>query len=201
MHWFLRIKWRAVGGLLLFAVFFRQPMQADTAEQEASAEIREALATYGEQHGFPSLHLQAADPVRVPSLPAGVTAKAIAVAQVQFDLVQQAWRVQLRCRAPQRCLPFVAFVPASAALASHTTRFQSRGECCLPTASAPTSAVVRPGETVRLITEAPGMRLSQPALCLDRGAVGDQVRVRARSRRHWGSAVVLGPGTVRALRD
>jgi len=202
---FSRLKARVVAGTLLAwaaVATLAQPMPGAVTEAQARSEIRQALAAYG-QAGFGSFRLPSADQLRVPWWPPAISAKTLGVAQVQMDPVQQAWRIQLRCLPPQRCLPFVVYVPGTAPQGAlwAASRARSFGQMRQAPAPLGVETVVRAGQTVRLVTDEPGMRLIQPALCLDRGAVGERVRVRPRSRRRWACAVVLGPGLVRAIQD
>ncbi|MDX2276253.1 MAG: flagellar basal body P-ring formation chaperone FlgA [Hyphomonadaceae bacterium] len=59
-------------------------------------------------------------------------------------------------------------------------------------------AVIRRGETVALIFEAPGIQLSTSARALEDGAVGDNVRLVNIASNRTVSATVTGPGAARA---
>ena len=79
--------------------------------------------------------------------------------------------------------------PAARSLASHSR------------AASGTSAdeAVRPGQTVMLLWDQNGIRLQVPALCLDRGSLGSQIRARI---LHGGTvirAIVMNAGSLRAI--
>lgn len=57
---------------------------------------------------------------------------------------------------------------------------------------------VRPGQTVLLVWDAEGVRLMAPAVCLDRGGIGERVRARIRSSGRVLTAVVASAGELRA---
>jgi len=58
--------------------------------------------------------------------------------------------------------------------------------------------LVRPGETVTLLWDQDGIRLVVPAVCLDRGAQGQQVRARILRSGRIVPAVVVRAGSLRA---
>jgi hypothetical protein len=70
----------------------------------------------------------------------------------------------------------------------------------LPAASR-TSAdeAVRPGQTVMLLWDQGGIRLQVPALCLDRGAPGSEVRARILRSRTVVRATVVSAGSLRTI--
>ena len=62
-----------------------------------------------------------------------------------------------------------------------------------------TEGAVRPGQTVDLIWDQDGIRLVVPALCLDRGRVGSEVRARIRNGGVVVRAIVESASSVRAV--
>jgi hypothetical protein len=68
----------------------------------------------------------------------------------------------------------------------------------LPRRQTPAPAV-RPGELVRLLWDQDGIRSVVPVTCLDRGAVGDQVRVRVQPGGRIVTATVMEAGLLRAV--
>lgn len=66
-------------------------------------------------------------------------------------------------------------------------------------AAAVAAAVVRPGQTVILVWDQYGIRVQVPALCLDRGAPGSEVRARILPSGAVMRATVENAGSVRAI--
>jgi hypothetical protein len=120
----------------------------------------------------------------------------VEVIEVHWDAVQAALRFRLRCQPRSSCLPYFVYGRPTSPLPEGQ---QLRTVCARGTAvfghpnpaQAQTGFAVAGGTAVRLVTRTKGMRITQPAFCLDRGAVGEIVRVRLKSNGQILRAVVL----------
>ena len=112
-----------------------------------------------------------------------------------WDPAHRSWDVSARCIRSADCVPFLLRVPGSGALAERAlaSAAASKGE---PLALLE-KPVVRPGETVTLLWDQDGIRLTVPAVCLDAGAAGQRVRARIGSGGRTLPAIVLRAGMLR----
>ena len=111
-----------------------------------------------------------------------------------WDAARASWLISARCTHPGDCVPFLVRVqgidspkikpsPPSGAKAM-------RGAVQKP--------LVHSGEAVSLVWDQDGIRLTVPAICLDRGGAGDEVRARVERGGRVVRAVVLAEGRLRA---
>jgi hypothetical protein len=125
----------------------------------------------------------------VPRIPEGA---ALEVTKKSWDPATLSWNVFARCAAAE-CLPFVLHVRdpnhADAAPGVAETRAVTKKTLAQP--------LVRRGETVTLLWDQDGIRMTVPVVCLDPGEQGQ--RVRARVVHSGGSvrAVVVSAGLLR----
>jgi Chaperone for flagella basal body P-ring formation len=112
-----------------------------------------------------------------------------------------AWDVYARCLDPGDCVPFLVRVPArdfpaksaAAARMAAPLRFAKA-----PIAASHQTPLVRPGETVSLLWDQDGIRLVVPAVSLDAGRAGAEVRARVGRGGRTVRGIVVGPGKLRA---
>jgi hypothetical protein len=133
------------------------------------------------------------------------------------------WDVSARCANPTECVPFLVRISGNgpaAARAASTVIGQSlppnaamirsnppvgtglKRDFTARTSPPPSDSatlLVRPGETVTFSWEGAGIRLLGPVVCLDRGRLGDQVRVRMLHGGRVLPAIVAGAGQLRAV--
>jgi len=113
------------------------------------------------------------------------------------------WQLQLDCVSRRDCLPFhvVLHLPSSEELSIAGGASTAK----MPRASTPgkhptAAALVHRGEPVVLMEELSGMRLRVPAVCLEAGGLGDEVRVQNRATHRALLATVVDGHTVRVER-
>lgn len=122
--------------------------------------------------------------------------------EAPIELTRAAWNATLgtwdasaRCLHPADCVPFLVRLPAG----PRTPQSQPRtGNSAPALRSASSQTLVRPGKTVTLLWDQDGIRLVVPAICLDRGGVGEPVRARIVHGGRVVRAIVESAGTVRA---
>lgn len=121
------------------------------------------------------------------------------------------WEVSTRCVRPRDCVPFLVRVrrPDSNPKLESSVR-QGGGPATRLDLLSPFSEkaqpglaqarpLVRPGETVTLLWEQDGIRLTVPAVCLDAGGAGQRVRARIVGGPRLISAIVVSAGRLRAV--
>jgi hypothetical protein len=113
-----------------------------------------------------------------------------------WDPVLASWDVSARCVHPRDCVPFLVRVPGEGPSAEAALESSSSSKVLLaPIREKPT---VRAGDSVTLLWDQDGIRLTVPAICLDTGAEGQRVRVRIMSGGRTLPAIVVSPGILRA---
>jgi hypothetical protein len=118
-----------------------------------------------------------------------------------WDPASREWEFSMRCAQANDCVPFLVRARAdvgrlSAAAFPHPLQpspTQSAGISLLP------APVVKPGDTLTLLWDQAGIRLVLPVVCLDRGGLGDAVRVRIKNGSRVLRAEVVGGGMLRAI--
>ncbi len=130
------------------------------------------------------------------------------LSKIFWDPALRSWEFSLHCADSRDCIPFlvrlrassparlIAQVPNRAAIAVATSRSATPRQAIAPHTGS--ELLVRPGQTVTLRWEQEGIRLVLPVTCLDRGALGESVRVRIRSSNRVLRAEVIGPGELRS---
>ncbi len=111
-----------------------------------------------------------------------------------WDRARTNWLISARCVQPTDCVPFLVRVQgralSSVRFSSSTDKKAVRDPLKQP--------LVHSGERVSLLWDQDGIRLTVPAVCLDRGGAGDAVRARIEHGGRVVRAVVLAAGRVRA---
>ncbi|HTR26002.1 MAG TPA: flagella basal body P-ring formation protein FlgA [Terriglobales bacterium] len=108
-------------------------------------------------------------------------------------------RFRLECGEPGACLPFLVYWRGGGSRAeAPSCRLQSSNRRAIKKEHAEPS--VRVGQTANAVMTAAGLRMSAAVICLERGASGEIVRVRAKEGRIF-RARVSGPGLVEALTE
>jgi len=137
--------------------------------------------------------------------------------EARFELTRKVWNPTLgawdlfaRCLKPGDCVPFLVRVPSRdfPAEVAEPARMVPRAisvsaAASVPSAKAPITprpgtALVRPGETVSLLWDEDGIRLVVPAVSLDAGWPGEEVRARIARGGRVVHAIVVSVGHLRA---
>jgi len=167
--------------------------------------LRTSVSNNGENPPVPreivlgSLRWRDLDCGAIPSL---VRDTQLELAKIFYDSRVHSWEFLVRCTRNSDCVPFLVRWPQTA----------SRGPVRLTgpiLAPVPSSArlnlggirhfLVRPGETVTLVWDQDGIRAVLPVICLDRGNVGDSIRVRIKDGSRVMRAEIVSESLLRAI--
>jgi len=110
-----------------------------------------------------------------------------------WDAARASWVISARCVQPGDCVPFLVrlrdrdlpIVRVSSSIEKKQVR------------AAIQNPLVHSGEAVSLLWDQDGIRLTVPAVCLDRGGAGDEVRARIERGGRVVHAVVVAAGRLR----
>ncbi len=130
------------------------------------------------------------------------------VIRANWDAASRSWEIAARCVHPIECVPFLVRVSDPSkqkALAASPEAFPpaagvgcSRSTKSAVDRTAGRHEMVRPGQTATLVWDQDGIRVLVPALCLDRGRQGQQVRARLRGGQVvW--AIVVSAAELRSV--
>ena len=108
------------------------------------------------------------------------------------------WLISARCIQPADCVPFLVRVPGPRSAENHALPSDSAQRPQRLSEALSQKPLVHPGEPVTLLWDQDGIRLLVPAVCLDRGGAGDEVRARIEHGGRVVRAVVVGEGRLRA---
>jgi len=118
------------------------------------------------------------------------------VAAVHKASAANDWLLRLECDSRRSCLPFEVLLRSSAA--SELRILNEHAGIGPPVVEPKLSmAVVSAGDRVQLTREMSGMRLTAPGVCLQRGSLGQRIRVRNTATGRVVFARVLAPGRAR----
>jgi hypothetical protein len=121
------------------------------------------------------------------------------VEQALPDPLQPALQIRLRCVKRAVCSSFLVTVPTTSR--SHPPSAQHAPVVSAANAARPSqngTALVESGQRVMLVFEDPPLRMQLPVTCLQRGALGEQVRAMDPSSHRVFRAEVTGVGTLMA---
>ncbi len=129
------------------------------------------------------------------------------VIRANWDAASRSWEIAARCVHPIECVPFLVRVSdpskqkaraASPEASPHPAVGPSRMAKRAIDSRTDGRAMVRPGQTATLVWDQDGIRVLVPALCLDRGRQGQQVRARLRGGQVvW--AIVVSAAELRSV--
>jgi len=135
----------------------------------------------------------------MPRLAPGISME---LAKFFYDRPQHSWEFLVRCASSADCVPFLVRWPqpagaepgkeASAQLSSSSSSSHSNPPQTQRT-------LLRPGETATLVWDQDGIRVVLPVICLDRGNVGDSIRVRIKSGSRVLRAEIVNESLLRAI--
>ena len=114
---------------------------------------------------LPSVATEEVQLLAIPSVHSPL--HAVQVATARFDPVLRGWKLGLRCDPTAACIPALAFVHSDDRKLVLGTAGRSRKQI-----------VLRPGDRKQLVIRTDAVRVTVPVVCLQRGAVGEQVRLR-----------------------
>jgi hypothetical protein len=155
------------------------------------------LAHFGGKDGVREKELRMSDldlPVAIPA----VAGRTLRVSSICWDKTGRRTQFRMECGERTECLPFLAYlrvggagsqaVAADAATGAESSKAVERNQwppaslCRPPTSLALreelSTPVVRAGERATLIFAADGLRMSARVTCLERGSLGEVIRVR-----------------------
>jgi hypothetical protein len=166
--------------------------------------IARTVANFLEQHGWTRDALPHVSDLR---LPAELLSKSVLseendleVTAAALDPFTKRLQVQMRCRERSACGSFLVrmVVPSGvvAQMPASQLRTAAAGHNSNPIhVAAP--ILVRPGSIVTLTMESTSMRLTVPVICLERGSLAQQIKVRNSETGRVLGAEVVGPNEVR----
>lgn len=181
---------------MLFLAFLASAV--DSAAQEGSSrrtpvtrdEVGEAIA----KAMRPMLQQAPASPLWDFEIPLAVPAASphrLAVVSLCRSNDPQWVRVHLACDKPGDCLPFLAYVKVGIPVPVRSCGFEETQDRASPRAV----RIIHAGDRATAVLATAGFRMSARVLCLDGGAVGETIRVRAREGRIF-QARISGPALV-----
>ena len=176
----------ACGILSVRAAFCLQPACVSTVRQEVRVTANEfTLADLLVSPACPKL-AQAAARLHLGHRPLAGSPRVLTGSQVRelFDRLGEGYARGIGAGNPASIPERITIKGEGVRL--HSPRRRDRG------------TLVRPGQTVTFYWEGDGMSLLGPALCLDRGDIGQRVRVRLMRSGRILPAVVVGAGRLRA---
>jgi hypothetical protein len=166
----------------------------------AEARVRTAIARFMREQG---LKHDLPDASRLEWL-AAVSAEKAPTLQVQeaaWDNRQQSVQVRLRCSARTSCGSFLVHIVLPASLAAEWHNWLEPDSNSLRDEArlvAPATALAEKGKPATLILDDGSMRISLRVICLQPGALNQQIRVFDTRSRHVFHAEVVGAGLLHA---
>ncbi len=171
--------------------------------QPLAASFHHTLAAVvGRDLGLPGDSLDAAHLKSMTAIGALPAADDLYVESLRSGFTTDSWLLRLACRPATECLPFHVVLyragwhpPEKDAVPGNAASLpQPRSQ---PPHGARPTPLVRPGDAVQLIEERPGLRLVTRAVCLERGGIGDAIRVRNLATHQVRAAIVVDKDRVR----
>jgi Chaperone for flagella basal body P-ring formation len=129
----------------------------------------------------------------------------LALTRKHWDPALDSWVYSVRCTQRDECVPFLMRVrglrPGGAADFGLTRKENARATFdSLPSGVArehDLGLLVQPGQRTSVLWDEDGIRLTVPAICMDKGRAGDTVRVRLERSNRIIRAVVVSPRILR----
>jgi hypothetical protein len=169
----------------------REPLLAEVPERISIRHSgSRASCTEIESRILPGDFSQEADCGAVERIPRDA---AVELAGKSWDPVLGNWNFVARCAHPSDCVPFL--VRAKSSSLPPVINGTSRQD--VAAAALDSKLLLRPGQTTPLLWDEDGIRLTAPAVCLDRGAAGETVRARILQSGRIVHAIVLSTGGLR----
>jgi len=154
-----------------------------------------SLATFPREIALGNLPLRELDCGAMPGLAPGIT---LDLARIFYDRTLRSWEFLVRCSTPADCVPFLVRWPQpegppqrEAAKLSSSTSHDDPPQT--------QHVLLRPGETATLVWDQDGIRVVLPVICLERGNIGDSIRVRIKSGSRVLRAQIVDESLLRAI--
>lgn len=126
---------------------------------------------------------------------------ALSVTHKHWDSALRSWVFSAHCTRPSDCVPFLIRVPGDReqtdAVAGFSGESNSASPRSMDAGQAELNLLIRPGDKASLLWDQDGIRLTIPAVCMDKGRAGDTVRVRLEPSHRIVRAVVVNPKVLR----
>jgi flagellar basal body P-ring formation chaperone FlgA len=133
----------------------------------------------------------------MPRLAPGIS---LDLAKIFYDRPLHSWEFLVRCAAPADCVPFLVRWPRPAGAEQRQEGLAQLSSYASRDNPSPRQHVLlRPGETATLIWDQDGIRVVLPVICLDRGNIGDSIRVRIKSGSRVLRAQIVNESLLRAI--
>ena len=156
-----------------------------------------SLAAVPREIALGGLRARDLDCAAVPSLAADVHFE---LTKVFFDRTLHSWEFLLRCANPRDCVPFLVRWPQTAGdpLPRDSAALVKASPAAI-NSQASQHFLLREGATVTLLWDQDGIRVVLPAICLEKGNIGDSIRVRIKSGTRVLRAEIVNESLLRAI--
>ena len=141
-----------------------------------------------------------ADDLDCGAVPLLVPGIAFELAKIFYDRTLHSWEFLVRCANSAECVPFLVRWPQPANRDSARQEGLEPAHASNSYANVPEThpVLLRPGQTVMLVWDQDGIRVVLPVICLERGNVGDSIRVRIKSGTRVLRAEIVNESLLRA---
>ena len=154
-------------------------------------------ATFPREIALGNLPSRELDCGAMPGLAPGIS---LDLTRIFYDRPLHSWEFLLRCASSADCVPFLVRWPQPAGgdlkQEGPSQLFSSTSQGNSPQIQ---RVLVRPGETATLVWDQDGIRVVLPVICLDRGNIGDSIRVRIKSGSRVLRAEIVNESLLRAI--
>lgn len=108
-------------------------------------------------------------------------------------------KVRMRCRHKNSCLPFLVVLHSSVAETKEKAGTAGGSVTAVSPLVNQSQITIRSGKRVTLLSESGGVRITLPVICLQNGALGQQIRVISADHKKAYVARVEGPELVTSV--
>lgn len=122
-----------------------------------------------------------------------------AFTKIFYDRVLHSWEFQVRCARTTDCVPFLVRWPQPARDSAQSSSVALLKPPAEIHSQAGPHFLLRAGETVTLLWDQEGIRVVLPVICLEKGNVGDSIRVRIQSGTRVLRAVIVNQSLLRVV--
>ena len=172
------------------------PLLAVTAPADTAASDAVLRYLVTRDAAFASLLSLHPDSLQVPSPPP--PGAVVRVRNYRWDALRNQFEFHLECSPVRSCRPFLATLRCAdggdLSPADASNLLPDRGGLRAPGSGGAAPPLVRAGEHVRLLVTGPGVRMKIPAVTLERGVLGQTIRVRSVEDPKVFHAQVIGKG-------
>ncbi len=125
----------------------------------------------------------------------------LTVTRKHWDPALGSWMFSAHCTRPSDCVPFLIRVPGGREQTDAVSVSLGESSAASPRSTdareTQLNLVVRPGDKASLLWDQDGIRLTIPAICMDKGRAGDTVRARLEPNHRIVRAVVVNAKVLR----